>query len=66
MSDNTFWILFWIIVFCFFSITSYFEEQTKQIEIKTDLKIKEMKNDSDKELRESMERITNSVKEIIE
>lgn len=64
MNDNTFWILFWGIVSVYWLSTTYFQEQTKQIEIKTNLEILKMQNTSDKEFHNTMTQMVNTIKDI--
>jgi len=50
MDSNTFWILFWIIIFTYFGVNNYINQQTIQMKIKTQYQIKKMHLDSNKEL----------------
>jgi len=62
MDENTFWILFWIVIFTYFSVTNYFNEQTKQMKIKSNYEIAKMKNESNKMLNDTMCEMTKSIK----
>jgi hypothetical protein len=42
MNNNTFWILFWALVFSYGLSTTYIKEQTKQKQAEIKLKIVEM------------------------
>ena len=48
MSDNTFWVLVWLILASFYGVTSYFEEQTKQDKIKSDNEIAKIKEETNR------------------
>lgn len=61
MSDNVYWVIFWLILLGSYSLNSYFDNKTKQMKIQTEYKIKQMNNKSNINFRKSLEEITNKV-----
>ncbi len=61
MKDVILWSVFWVCLFGVVAVSSYFKEQTKQIQIKADLEIKRMNIESEKHLQDSLERISKQV-----
>jgi len=62
MDDNTFLIIFCILVLTFIGINDYFKEQTKQMKIEANYKIAKMQTESNNLLSNSMFKITSASK----
>ena len=62
MDDNTYWILFWVLLFVYLGTSTYFKEQTKQLAIKESLQIQKMRYNRDRYLQKSMSTVVNGYK----
>lgn len=64
MNDNTFWFLFWVIVTIGVSFNSYMKYKSVSIEQETQVKIAKIKEESNKHLTESYEKLYKKLLEL--
>lgn len=64
MNDNTFWIVFWTIVFIYLGFSAYMSYLTVKVEVESNEKIQKLREDNSKQLRESLERTIEKIARI--
>lgn len=64
MNNNTFWILFWIIVFSYLSFSSYMKYKSVKIRSETDERIAKINATSNQNFQETMKNMAQTVSEV--
>ena len=65
LDDNSFWILFWVLCVVLLSIFYYFDYKTEELKQQTKIKIEQMNVEDRQNLRDTLDKYKEDIKNLV-